>query len=64
MQNSLIFDDRQVDLRSSQSESFNLLLQYLWGIGFDLKATDSLGKEVDFYESFSRKNRKKNKICT
>ncbi|CAI2162434.1 10710_t:CDS:2 [Funneliformis geosporum] len=31
-QSALIFDDRQIDLRSSQSESFNLLLQYLRGI--------------------------------
>ena len=35
MQSSLLFGDRQIDLRSSQSESFNLLLQYLRGIGFD-----------------------------
>jgi len=59
MQSTLLFNERQIDLRSSQSESFNLLLQYLWGIGFDLRATDYQGKEIDFYESFSRKSRKK-----
>ena len=58
MQKSLIFDDRQVDLGSSQSESFNLLIQNLRGVGFDLRATDYRGKEVDFYESFSRKSKK------
>jgi hypothetical protein len=59
MQNTLLFGERQIDLRSSQSESLNLLLQHLRGIGFDLKATDYQGKEVDFYESFSQKSRKK-----
>ncbi|CAJ0837630.1 2876_t:CDS:10, partial [Entrophospora sp. SA101] len=33
MQNNLLFDKRQIELRNSQSESFNLLLQYLRGIG-------------------------------
>ena len=54
MQKSLIFDDRQVDLSSSQSESFNLLIQYLRGIGFDLEATDYQGRQVDFYKLFSK----------
>ena len=54
VQNSLIFGDRQIDLRSSQSESFNLLLQYLRGIGFDLQATDYKNKEIDFYKYFSK----------
>lgn len=54
MQNHLLFDDRKIDLLSSQSESFNLLIQYLRGIGFDLKATDYLGKEIDFYKYFSK----------
>jgi hypothetical protein len=57
--NSLLFDDRQIDLRSNQSESFNLLLQNLRGIGFDLQAFDYQGKEIDFYEVFSRKSSKK-----
>ena len=54
MQKSLIFDERQVDLSSSQSESFNLLLQYLRGIGFDLEATDYQGRPIDFYKLFSK----------
>jgi len=53
-QHSLLFSDRQIDLRSSQNESFNLLLQYLRGIGFDLQATDYQGKEIDFYKYFSK----------
>lgn len=59
LQSGLLFNDRQVDLRSSQSESFNLLLQHLRGIGFDLCATDYQGHEIDFYEVFSRKSSKK-----
>ena len=59
LQNSLLFADRQIDLRSNQSESFNLLLQHLRGIGFDLQATDYQGREIDFYEAFSRKSPKK-----
>ena len=51
--------NQQVDLRSNQSESFNLLLQHLRGIGFDLRATDHQGNEIDFYEAFSRKSPKK-----
>jgi len=54
-----LFADRQIDLRSNQSESFNLLLQHLRGIGFDLQATDYQGREIDFYEAFSRKSPKK-----
>jgi DNA-directed RNA polymerase beta subunit len=45
---------QQINLQSSQSESFNLLLQYLRGIGFDLQATDYNDKEIDFYQYFSR----------
>jgi hypothetical protein len=59
LQNTLLFADRQIDLRSNQSESFNLLLQHLRGIGFDLQATDHQGREIDFYEAFSRKSPKK-----
>lgn len=59
LQSSLLFNDRWVDLSSIQSESFNLLIQYLRGIGFDLQAFDYQGKEIDFYESFSRKSSKK-----
>ncbi|MEG7978391.1 MAG: hypothetical protein NY202_00230 [Mollicutes bacterium UO1] len=54
LQNTLFFDNRQIDLRSSQSESFNLLIQYLRGIGFDLKASDYSGNEIDFYKYFSK----------
>ena len=53
-QSALTFGDREIDLRSSQSESFNLLLQYLRGIGFDLSAIDQRGKEIDFYKYFSK----------
>ena len=59
LQNTLLFADRQIDLRSNQSESFNLLLQHLRGIGFDLRATDYQGREIDFYEAFSQKSPKK-----
>ena len=59
LQSSLLFTDRQIDLRSNQSESFNLLLQYLRGIGFDLQATDYQDREIDFYKVFSRKSPKK-----
>jgi hypothetical protein len=54
LQKSLLFDDRQIDLRHSQSESFNLLIQCLRGIGFDLKASDYGGHEIDFYKYFSK----------
>jgi len=54
LQNTLLFDNRQIDLRNSQSESFNLLIQYLRGIGFDLKASDYSGHEIDFYKYFSK----------
>lgn len=59
LQNSLLFADRQIDFRSNHSESFNLLLQHLRGIGFDLQAIDYQGHEIDFYEEFSRKSSKK-----
>lgn len=54
IQNELLFGDRQTDLRSSQNESFNLLVQYLRGIGFDLTAIDNQGREIDFYKYFSK----------
>jgi len=59
LQSALLFNDRQIDLRSVQGESFNLLLQHLRGIGFDLCATDYQGHEIDFYEAFSQKSSKK-----
>ena len=59
LQTSLLFNNRPIDLRSNLSESFNLLLQYLRGIGFDLQAFDHQGHEIDFYEAFSRKSPKK-----
>ncbi|WNE41046.1 MAG: DNA-directed RNA polymerase subunit beta [Mycoplasmataceae bacterium] len=58
MQNHLLFGGAPIDLRSSQNESFNLLLQHLRGIGFDLQATDYQGREIDFYDAFSRKSPK------
>ncbi|CAG8448648.1 7895_t:CDS:2 [Racocetra fulgida] len=58
-QNSLVFDDRQIDLRSNNCESFNLSLQGLRGSGFDIRAFDHQGREIDFYEAFSRKSPKK-----
>lgn len=58
LQNTLLFADRQLDFRSNQSESFNLLIQYLRGIGFDLKAIDYQDNEIDFYKVFSRKSPK------
>jgi DNA-directed RNA polymerase subunit beta len=54
MQNSIVFDSRQVNLQGSQSESFNLLIQYLRGIGFDIRATDYQDREIDFYKYFSK----------
>lgn len=54
LQSSLLHSDRQIDLRSNQSESFNLILQFLRGIGFDLRATDQRGQEIDFYKYFSK----------
>ena len=58
IQYSLIFGDRELSIRNNQSESFNLLLQHLRGIGFDLQAFDYQGREIDFYEAFSRKSSK------
>jgi hypothetical protein len=54
IQNELLFGDRQTDLHSNQSESFNIFIQYLRGIGFDLIATDRQGREIDFYKYFSK----------
>ncbi|CAI2182554.1 17342_t:CDS:10 [Funneliformis geosporum] len=51
IQNELLFGDRQTDLRSSQNESFNLLIQYLRGIGFDLTATDNQEKNMTVIKS-------------
>jgi hypothetical protein len=54
IQNELLFGDRQTDLRSNQNESFNLLIQYLRGIGFNLIATDNHDREIDFYKYFGK----------
>ena len=53
LQNSLLFNDRQIDFHNNP-ESFNILLQYLRGIGFDLQAFDHRNKEIDFYKYFSK----------
>ena len=58
IERSLLFNDQQVDLQDSQSESFNLLLQYLRGIGFDLKATGYHDNDIDFYKYFSKTSKK------
>ena len=52
--NSLVFSERELAIKDSQSESFNLFLQYLRGIGFDLTAEDYQGKSIDFYKQFSK----------
>lgn len=52
-QNYLLFDKRRFNLLYNKSESFNLVLQYLRGIGFDLKAKDFQGRSVDFFKYFS-----------
>jgi hypothetical protein len=54
IQYSLVFGERELVIKNSQSESFNLLLQYLRGIGFDLTAEDYQDKNVDFYKQFSK----------
>jgi len=54
IQSSLIFEDRELTIQNNQSESFNLLLQYLRAIGFDLTAQDYQGKNIDFYKQFSK----------
>lgn len=51
---SMIFGDRNIDLQSNQSESFNLLIQYLRGLGFDLEVTDRDDKKVDLYKFFEK----------
>lgn len=51
---SMIFGDRNIDLQSNQSESFNLLIQYLRGLGFDLEITDRDNKKVDLYKFFEK----------
>ncbi|MCE8162737.1 MAG: hypothetical protein I3273_01805 [Candidatus Moeniiplasma glomeromycotorum] len=56
LKKSLEFSSHQIDLQSSQSESFNLLIQFLWGIGFDLQAISPKGEEIDFYKVFSHKS--------
>jgi DNA-directed RNA polymerase subunit beta len=61
LESSLIFGDREVELRNNWSESFNLLIQYLRGVGFDLKAYDYKDKEIDFYKSFSGQTKEKSK---
>ncbi|KLL01819.1 MAG: DNA-directed RNA polymerase subunit beta [Mycoplasmataceae bacterium RC_NB112A] len=47
LQNSFLFGNYQIDLRSNKTESFNLLLQYCWGIGFGLQAVDHRGRTID-----------------
>jgi hypothetical protein len=54
VQHSLISGKRELTIKSTQSESFNLLLQYLRGIGFNLTAFDYQDKKIDFYKKFSR----------
>jgi DNA-directed RNA polymerase subunit beta len=54
IQYSLIFGERELIIKNNQSESFNLLLQYLRVLGFDLTAEDYQGKNIDFYKQFSR----------
>ena len=54
IQYSLIFGERELVIKNNNSESFNLLLQYLRGIGFDLTAEDYQGKNIDFYKQFSK----------
>lgn len=54
IQHSLIFGEQELVIKSNQSESFNLLLQHLRGIGFDLTAEDYQGKNIDFYRQFSK----------
>ena len=54
IQHSLIFGKRELTIKNTQSESFNLFLQYLRGIGFNLTALDYQGKKIDFYKKFSR----------
>lgn len=51
---SIIFNDRHIDLQSNQSESFNLILQYLRGLGFDLEVTDRNDKKVNLYKFFEK----------
>lgn len=53
LQSYLLFDKRRFNLSYNKSESFNLVLQYLRGVGFDLKAKDFQGKNIDFYKYFS-----------
>jgi len=48
-------NDRKIELRYNKSESFNILLQYLRGIGFDLRAFDKNQNEIDFYKYFNKK---------
>ena len=49
---SIMFGKRQISLQNNRSESLNLLIQYLRGIGFDLEAFDHNDKEIDFYKYF------------
>ena len=53
LQNYLLFDKRRFNLLYNKSESFNLVLQYLRSVGFDLKAEDFQGRKVDLYKYFS-----------
>jgi len=56
MQNNLLFGNQQVNLHSSQSESFNILLQYSAALGFLLTATDYRNKEIDLHNKFFTSN--------
>ena len=42
----MTFGKRELTVENTQSESFNLLLQYLRGIGFNLTAFDYQGKNI------------------
>ncbi|CAG8830696.1 16727_t:CDS:2, partial [Racocetra persica] len=56
LQNALTFSERPVRLRNSNKpESFNMTIQYLRAIGFDIQATDYYDKEIDFYKYFAKK---------
>ena len=57
IQPSLIFEKRELAIKNNQSESFNLLLQYLRSLGFDLSAENYQGKNIDFYKQFSKISR-------
>lgn len=55
LQNYLLFGKRNFNLLYNKSESFNLVLQYLRGMGFNLEATNFQDKSIDFYKFFTSK---------